>query len=139
MQEQLVEFETAVLAKEGGFDWKCFNYFYTDKYKKQLGQRLCSETSLYPITNSRRNDELIECVAPTQSLLAKWLREVHNIHVQAHPIIGFRWGFSTYRTDKSLLYAQGTGYVGNKFYGKIYEEAVEKGLQKALTLIKEKL
>ena len=64
--------------------------------------------------------------APTQSLLAKWLREEHNIHLIAYKNInidGYDWCYIT--TD---------GITNINSY-KTYEEAYEIGLQEALKLI----
>ena len=60
------------------------------------------------------------------SLLAKWLREEHNIHLIAYKNInidGYDWCFIT--TD-------GITNINNY---KTYEEAYEVGLQEALKLI----
>ena len=61
------------------------------------------------------------------SLLAKWLREKHNIHLIAYKNInidGYDWCYIT--TD---------GITNINSY-KTYEEAYEIGLQEALKLIK---
>ena len=61
------------------------------------------------------------------SLLAKWLREEHNIHLIAYKNInidGYDWCYIT--TD---------GITNINSY-KTYEEALEAGLQEALKLIK---
>ena len=66
------------------------------------------------------------------SLLAKWLREEHNIHVTSQ--IGNLDFISTYHYDIRYI-------VKNKFMCKVkgnfktYEEAYEIGLQEALKLI----
>jgi len=52
MTEQLIEFETAKLAKEKGFDIPGISDYLISGYK---------------------------CFAPTQSLLQKWLRDKHDI------------------------------------------------------------
>ena len=60
------------------------------------------------------------------SLLAKWLREQHNIHLIAYKNInidGYDWCYIT--TD---------GITNINSY-KTYEEALEAGLQEALKLI----
>ena len=62
----------------------------------------------------------------SQSLLAKWLREEHNIHLIAYKNInidGYDWCYIT--TD---------GITNINSY-KTYEEAYEIGLQEALKLI----
>ena len=72
MEEQLISFETAKLAKEKGFDWIC-RVFYEDWDNNELHE---------PISPSDFNNEHVwekTISAPTQSLLQKWLREVHDI------------------------------------------------------------
>lgn len=82
----------------------------------------------------------------TQSLLQRWLREVHNCHVE---IIWYSPENGSYVTKENIKY-----YVEINYYGKdfnlplgeeadykeynfdTYEKALEKGLQEALKLIK---
>lgn len=62
----------------------------------------------------------------TQSLLQRWLREKHNIHIT----------INCKRTDLSL---DGFWYVVKSLSSKMfntYEQALEEGLYKALKLIK---
>ena len=92
MKEQLISFETAKLAKEKGFDIPCLyayriwreNIKKTDKnplqglnieYEPYMGGSSASIKFYY---QSKQYT-----LAPTQSLLQKWLREKHNIIVQA--------------------------------------------------------
>ena len=104
MEEQLISFETAVLAKEKGFEFRVV-------WEYILGFKEDSERDKY---------------LPTQSLLAKWLREKHNIHLIAYKNInidGYDWCYIT--TD---------GITNINSY-KTYEEAYEIGLQEALKYI----
>ena len=133
MEEQLIKLKTAKLAKEKGFNWECRNYY---NQKDNRIHNVVSRDYNSIIYKEAKDYEKCEYhSAPTQSLLAKWLREERGVHVQAHPIINFKWGFSTFRTDESLLYAQATGYIGEEYEGKTYEEAFEAGLKRALKLI----
>lgn len=89
MKEKLIEFETAKLAKEKGFDIEYFN-FYVKPNCKMFG--VDEKYRYYPIANSKKdkvytigkeatlNPENV-LTAPTQSLLQRWLREVHNKHI----------------------------------------------------------
>ena len=101
MQEELVTLETAKLAKEKGCNLEnctCGGYPDCICYDKRI----------------------------SQSLLAKWLREQHNIHLIAYKNInidGYDWCFIT--TD---------GITNINSY-KTYEEAYEIGLQEALKQI----
>ena len=134
MKEQLVNFETAKLAKEKGFDEEV-----RDSYHKVEGWLHDND---YPDTwNS-----LGAVSAPTQSLLQKWLRDTHSIEVQ--PMCCYHYQLRKQyhlgimfinkenkvhtmiinETDKSLD-------TVNRYYSS-YEEALEEGLYEALKLIK---
>lgn len=66
-------YDTAVLAKEKGFDTPCMAY-YTDK------QKLKWNSPNWPLRSQCDiRDENI--LAPHQYILQRWLREVHNIHI----------------------------------------------------------
>ena len=156
MKEQLITLETAKLAREKGFDWKC-NYFYSkDGYVSYLkpnreyehlhseeeeiesyfnGQynwnslndkRVCLKTSFSEC------DEWYdcECSAPTQSLLQKWLRDVHMIFVNPN--------YDHIRNDGSsyVKYGVMTKSSNSKEGFDTYEQALEVGLLEALKLIK---
>ena len=79
------------------------------------------------------------CFKPTQSLLQKWLRKVHKIHIQIQVLGQFVDG-------ENKFYCQVIEFGKNKWVSKYvskklvytYEEALEKGLQEALKLIKNK-
>lgn len=86
--EQLIEFQTAKLAKEKGFNWETL-HFYTKPGSKMLG--IDERGRYYPMKNISKKiytrDKNVavnmESVyqAPTQSSLQRWLREVYNIIV----------------------------------------------------------
>lgn len=73
MQEQLVSFETANLAREKGFDEDCTYVFNTELI------RVCYVNELYL---EARNSDKKGTTIPTQTLLQDWLREKHNIHIE---------------------------------------------------------
>ena len=106
MKEKLIEFETAKLAKEKGFT--NFNCFWPD--------------------------DCLTIGRPTQSLLQKWLREVHNIEVISWPHFKrLSYGCDVYHyTTKNS-----NGFTTIELNpSKTYEDALELGLQEALKLIK---
>lgn len=111
MKEQLITFETAKLAKEKGV--------------------IIKSDIAYNSIGTLEIPRGINYYAPTQSLLQKWLREVHNIHTNVHYGLTF-----TFKINGDL---KGNDYVDysemDKFWGRTYEEALEKGLQEALKLI----
>lgn len=124
MQEQLITFETAKLAKGKGFDWKCKDWF------KKNGES--DNLNAYTWNSNEGNQVNFLFTRPTQSLLQKWLREVKNIDV----IVLYQYG-----TDKERKYDVETYsmYVEEEEFEEVeynsYEEALEDGLQEALKLI----
>ena len=114
MIEQLVEFETAKLAKERGFNEECWDYYDNGGV---------SRPNITKVSNKMK---LIS--APTQSLLQKWLREVHNIKLT----VMFRENSIT-GTESWDWLIKGIDVFYKRF--KTYEEALEKGLIEALKLI----
>jgi hypothetical protein len=118
MEEELISLKTAQLAKEKGFDMKSGFGFCIENNKV--------EETLYCYTEEEKH---LYIARPTQGLLQRWLREVHNIDVLPSKPNGH------YSEDYILKI-----YVNNtlKFVGhsKTYEDVFEIGLLKALKLIK---
>jgi len=118
MIEQLISFETAKLAKEKGVSIYGYlqDVWLGNKYKGK------KEIMVFGLGNSS--------VLPTQSLLQKWLREVHNIDIdlQKHSsgyiaVLRVHYTISGNKIIKTSLF-------------NTYEEALEKGLVEGLKLIK---
>jgi len=157
MTEQLVSFETAKLAKEKGFDEICTSHyvnekpFYSVDEPKQLfntvlryGNRkeTYESTSVLWFKNSdlhyKDNSEKFRFnkgyTAPTQSLLQKWLREEHDIHIivisnsKNQYFVDYRFSNQRVDNDYDLILLSGVVY-------NTYEEALEKGLFEALKLM----
>lgn len=136
MEEKLIEFKTAKLAKEKGFNLKCKNWYdQTETLNPCKGIRgaMCYTNEGY---------------APTQNFLKDWLREEHLIYVYPFRLLQFdnnddpfyfdnnEW---SYCIDDLLITKEGIaqmrGYtLQNKLF-RSYEEAFEAGLLKALSLI----
>ena len=138
LKEKLISYETAKLAKEKGFKNAC------DCFVNKDNEYIFMPDLLYPnnseFTYDPENDpEVIEweelmktlALAPTQSLLQKWLREVHNVSIK----IDDYYTYSRVRFDYNIceLGSQEDNPVG---VFETYEEALETGLQEALKLIK---
>lgn len=153
MREELVTFQVAKLAKEKGFDEPCIDTYkdvvlYRHKSKRH-NSSFNQQWEEEPIKNSAMsNAKIPRYSAPTQSLLQRWLREVHDIRV----LIDFETidDSETAYTFKIVKYLpEGknrkkdtwdfyeTTYSFNQGGGwyKTYEEALEVGLQEALKLI----
>jgi hypothetical protein len=135
MEEQLITFETAKLAKEKGFS----GYFNCSQYVQyntgEDGWKLMSFEDYCRLDEEIGIGDKIRLSAPTQSLLKKWLRENHDIHVSAFPVLKNR-----YFASVSIITDNGTnGIIKSPYDPKeaknTYEEAFEVGLQEALNLI----
>ena len=131
MDNQLVRFETAKLAKEKGFREYTPNCFDVER-----SNAICNTG-----VNANEFSRVGNVSAPTQSLLQKWLREKHNLHIEIyhHKLssfnqeAGFRGlicfmdnnhesdGIHVWKDDKNMF--------------KTYEEALEIGLIEGLKLI----
>lgn len=134
MKDQLINFETAKLAKEKGFNEWCMN-FYRDN-GTLVGSYGISSGVMMPCKQHGFNRQL----APTQSLIQKWLRENHKISC----LVYCRIRYEQERNKDDIIYSfhlfnqiYGVNYESTweiEFYD-TYEEALEKGLQEGLKLI----
>jgi hypothetical protein len=125
MKDQIITFETARLAKEKGFwltaaSWRESMTFYdkNGRFIESMMGNDCFPDQYY---------------APTQSLLQKWLREKHNMHVYCIPMAHtYDRDFDHYCFEvfHKLVYYEPDGTYSS------YEEALEAGLVYALNLIK---
>ncbi len=156
MKEQIISFETAKLAKEKGFYIPTYTAYINGKFHENEnepngydGYDLASKENWNRKgwTFTKNGEGCYGCqgspkyfeayTVTTQSLLQKWLREVHNIHIQIQVLGQFVDG-----TNK--FYCQVVEFGENKWVSKYvsskliytYEQALEKGLQEALKLIK---
>ena len=119
LKEKLISFETAKLAKEKGF--------HISSRGEGMGKRVFINGELVNTIFSSKD----HIHAPTQSLLQKWLREVHNVSIK----IDDYYTNSRVRFDYNIceLGSQEDNPVG---VFETYEEALEIGLYQALKLIK---
>lgn len=124
MKETIISFQVAKLAQEkgwknnGSFD-KAFyicqeDEFYFSEY--EVGDLIMNEDG-----GSYSNKNLI-ADAPTQSLLQKWLREIHKIHLYVYP-------YKDHAADNNDPIEWKSNF--GKAY-KSYEEALETALFEAL-------
>lgn len=129
MEEQLITYETAVLAKTKGFNVPTRNVF--------LNNKIIIKNGYWP----EKHQSDISVV--TQSKLQKWLREKKLIDVSpgynyCKKVIG------KYGTLKESFYQCTITDIRNNniisdtagYGSKTFEEALEKGLKYALNLIK---
>lgn len=119
MEEELIKYDTAVLSKEKGFDIVLERRFYFN-------------SELTTTTPSQSSKPIV--YAPTQGLLQKWLREVHNTLIEVTPVDSLdSWSYTIICKDIMGGFFQ-IQTIEEEF--KTYEDALEKGLQGALNSIK---
>ena len=123
---QLVQFETAKIARKKGFD-------YSDKYGIWIYDEdgsIAYTTEVKYKTDKYKGIKIQDvCIlAPTQSLLQKWLREKHTTAVYCIPFtLEEEWSWVCL-IDGDLIDPDANGVA--------YEEALEEGLKEALKLVK---
>ena len=138
MKEQLINFKTAKLAKEKGFNIQCFYYY--DKIEKLIepyeenGSSTDVEfrVNLTDLLDNYNEGYRENYSASTQSLLQKWLREKHHLII----IIAYQYEHDS--TSYSYwIYKENNSLPINQWVNDLntYEEALELGLQEALKLI----
>jgi len=153
MQEQIVGFEVAKLAKDKGFKELCLNYYFEDG---ELRENILNTThGYYGEEVTFKYEELIEnwndrfltkkdgsrCFgcskskgyletysAPTQALLQKWLREKHRIHTTIISCM------ISSNEIKYYIFKGKLKWNWNELFNS-YEEALETGLFQTLKLI----
>lgn len=139
MQEQLIEFKTAKLAKEKGFDWEVNHYYDTTNcnwHRVSKYENLTNKCWIQEPDGSNCKSRIGWISAPTQSHLQKWLRDVHKIYLQ--PILLSQlvpesgWGYELTWIDKKIKTVFNTDE--SEEY-KTCEESLEVGLLEALKLI----
>jgi len=121
VEEQYINFTTAKLAKEKGFDWWC-RYYY--------------ETFENPVTIQRLpyNNSHMQLSIPTQSFLQKWLRE-KELHITVDIGIPHDSEISKFCSTVIKFGKQQRESKFRSIFYDTYEEALEISLQKALELI----
>lgn len=116
MEEKLVSYEVAKLAKEVGFNVVTEYRFF---YNSELTTKTPSQSSKPTI------------YAPTQSLLQKWLREVHSIDITI-ALVATQYGFYIHKGRNYTNDGESYSFLGT------YEQALEQAILKAIKLCKKK-
>jgi len=121
MISQIVNFETAKLAKIKGYDW-C-DEKYNDYYYHHDG-------TLYfnPHQSGSRT-----AIAPAQSMLQKWLREKHYVAVIVDIDMTLSWVWKIIPIDERCVI--GKFSISKNVFCDKYESALEDGLIEALKLL----
>ncbi len=131
MEEQLITFETAKLAKEKGFSINTTEYWECQASGPERYKFITEDSPGATWVNDDLKNRI--CIS-TQSLLQKWLREVHNIKLWVEFNYTKEW-FSYYLDkydDKKII-------LQKEVRNQSFEEALEVGLQEVLKLISNEL
>jgi hypothetical protein len=142
MEERRIAFETARLAKD-----KEFGYDFNKQLPEYVPMFYCESDNddnldLTTLEESEcQGEDIVRgdfYFRSTQSLLHKWLREVHRIDVQ---VLRNKPGYDEYRVEVYKIVSN-LGYIhinikeGDHIkWFPIYEDAFEAGLEEALKLI----
>lgn len=134
MQEELISFETAKVAKERGFTI----YETIDEFGYYHCYSLLENYSTFNqgyLDMTGRDAIYYPC--STQGFLQRWLREIHKISVVIkHYSSGtFSYQIQIHNKD-STGWTKVTALLEKSFF--TYEDALEKGLVEGLNLIKKK-
>ena len=117
MKEQIISFETAVLAEEKGFNLKSdfYNWYGSDKILNQK----------YDLSNT--------ILAPTQSLLQKFIRETRGVHIEIHRnASGYYWSMCMSDGGTDLGWSNISGLNDSGVWDS-FEDALENALQVQLS------
>ena len=138
MKEQVINYETAKLAKEKGFNIDVVKYYNpkgycTESYGYQTDRYESSNWNngqgSYPTLSKD-----VECSAPTQSLLQKWLREKHELSLEIFSLSYHNKIQFTFNLKKLNKYEIAILSKDNLHYNS-HEEALGAGLIESLKLI----
>jgi hypothetical protein len=132
MEEKLISFETAKLAKEKGLILNNCKTAYSGTTIEN-SSLIYTEESFYYKTY---------ILAPTQSLLQKWLRDEHHIFIDIsfrpeldHQHMNWFVELQTLRSWNATYNCANTIQTIMRYF-QTYEEALEAGLLESLNLIK---
>ena len=130
MKEQLVSIETARLAKEKGFSEICTHTYSFNSKSKMYGKIVEYTFGCDYSTISRFN-----ILIPTQTILQKWLRERHRIHIWVDAGAEDNTDVNSKIKYQAVVVSFNDNEDDDNVWVETYEEALESGLQLALTLI----
>ena len=134
IEEQFVSFDTARMLKEAGFDVPCRGVYVTDRTGYYEFREYDNKQTTDDLCWNSADGFQYEYLAPTQALAARWLREIHKLHIFAkriydYSLLKYRWSYWIQNAEYDIYKDVEIGFYS-------YEEAMEAGFQKAVKLIK---
>lgn len=131
MNETLINFETAKLAKEKGFDIPVRN-FYPDLTWDSKELYHCVNVG-FEFTNEDNGGFGDIILAPTQSLLQKFIRETRGVHIEIHRnASGYYWSMCKADGGTDLGWSDISGPNDGGVWDS-FESALENALQVQLS------
>lgn len=138
MIDQIVTFKTALILKELGFNEECRSIFNENReieHLKYFEGDGSGVTRNLELEKDYFGTSIILVTAPTQSLVARWLRELVKIDIT---IQGWRNKENESVYSKIIFTDLIDKETENYEYYNTYEEALEFAIQEALEVIKAK-
>lgn len=133
MTETLITFETAKIAKQKGFHIMPDMFF--DNIDTLRSTKILKMPGCYPgsVSFVSMYQEVDVYYAPSQSLLQKWLREVHNIDITIMIVGSAEYEYYIHKNKQLMKNNNSTVTTENQ--DNMYEFTLETGLLEALKLI----
>lgn len=141
MENELISLETAILAKQAGFNEPCKGFaeskhgdvlnFVDDKYYVYRGYKPFKSEWMQIIDEDNGKDTQFY-IAPEQSLLQRWLRQEHGVHIEILLEEDAPYNKFYYRIMKVGQYFT---LSHDALYFEKYEDALETALLAVLKLI----
>lgn len=128
-REEYVTYAQAKALKELGFDWPC--RYHATKEDASKDQYWTYPLIADHIRNSECSDRSF--ALPTQAVACRWLREEKGVEVES---VLCMTGYMASISSTKIANEQDVKVTG-AFYG-TYEAALSDGLDRALTLLKQK-
>jgi hypothetical protein len=126
MEEQLISVETAILAKEKGFDVPVLEYY------DGCDMLATQSENVFDVKNYNKSGGSTLRSAPSQGLLQRWLREVHDLRVS---VVDINTGLTDRFYFIFFLNGARVSQYSNPAFD-TYENTLEAGLLEALKHIK---
>ncbi len=135
MIKEFVSYETAVLARQKGFNEKCIGMFYKDNPKVNFNLYMETRNTEFESLSYRRQDGLSAdyILAPLRSSLNQWLTD--NFNITVYVIEDVVYGYESDYGD-SHYYIRNRHEILrpiNDFMSDV--DAMDAGLREALNLI----
>lgn len=132
MKEDFVSHNQARQFKKLGFDWECKCYYDNDSDSPYSMVHIMNNGEEFTFISNFNDDGYnVECSAPTLAQVAKWLREIYRISVEAYypKDVNGTWSYAIIFMDETT-----PNIYSHKWES--YEKALSAGIDKVLELLK---